>query len=79
MTKRQTEKKSTDIVAFLLDGHLLVREYRRAECVQVITRAHMRFMAACDLGPQWKALADAPAIARFKRGRPTDTMQRILP
>jgi hypothetical protein len=39
--------------------------------VQFIDRLHMEMMAAMDLGPQWKALAEAPTIFRIDpEGRP---------
>lgn len=72
-------KHSSDIVAFMIDGHLLVREYRPGPDVRVITRAHMRMMACMDLGPQWKVWAESPAIAKFKKGISTDTLARIRP
>jgi hypothetical protein len=29
---------------------------------ELVTRARMRFMEACDLGPQWKEWANAPTL-----------------
>ena len=72
-------KRNDDIVAFIIDDRWLVREYRCGENVRVVTRAHMRLMAACDLGPQWKEVAEASAIALFRPGVPTDTLTRIRP
>ena len=66
-----------DIVAFLVGGHLITQEYRASDDTRVITRAHMKIVACCDLGPKWEALAKAPAIATFKKGVPTDTLARI--
>ena len=71
------EKRDDDIVAFLLNGHLLVREVGSMREFQVITRGHMRMMAACDLGPRWKEFAEAPAVAKFKPGIPTNTLAMV--
>ena len=69
--------RDDDIVAFMVDGHLITREYRASNDTRVITRAHMKIMACCDLGPKWEAFAKAPAVARFKKGVSTNTLARI--
>lgn len=57
-------KSDNDIVAFLLDGRFIVRHFDNTHTdVRIITRKHMKFMAAMDLGPRWQKFADGPVVA----------------
>ena len=38
--------------------------------VEFLSRDRMEFMAACDLGPQWAAMAESPTLFKFVDGKP---------
>lgn len=79
MTFEHQGRNPHDIVAFLVDGHKITRNYQPTGDIRLITRAHMQLMAEMGLGEKWREFADATAVATFKPGVRTNTLQRIIP
>lgn len=58
----------TEIVACIINGRVtaslgdVIAAARLDIPMRPIDRRVAQLMAACDLGPQWKALAEAPAL-----------------
>lgn len=58
----------TELVAFIINGRVtnrwadLLAAVRLDLPIRPIDRSVARLMAACDCGPNWKALAEAPAM-----------------
>lgn len=51
---------TTDPQAAMIALHRIVNQ--QAEGIDLIDRWRLKFMAACDLGPQWTALANAQTL-----------------